>query len=354
MPFRYHPAAPRLPSRVAHRFVPLHRARPRGPPLSPTMQEFPQHDPPPRPPAWLGLALTLLAGVVLIALVTPIAQLLTYRTITADIEVAAPVGWALGLVFTLVLLMIPIWLLARLGGTYVRRPHLVLLFTMLTIAAPLMNLGLVRPAFLSMYAVINEHLYLGNSTYRTVYDTMDDEWFPLVPTVEGLAYAKADRVLTLLDDPAASGERKKAQQKVLSYIAGRAAELEVERGEGGGEEGGSEGSEGGGDSATQTPDEVLRAVDRLGVEEVRAVVERFRDKPGPTAVLQQESLDERLATRERAAIEASAQARARLLEAMHAMPPRASHARRRRPRPARRVRRQPAPPRAGRLRHGQG
>lgn len=166
---------------------------------------------------------TILLGLVLIAVITPLSQFLTLHTVNLDLETATPIPLALGLVVSLVLVLLPLKLLAK--RRWLSRPHLVVLYTMLTVAVPVMNLGMVRPVFLGMFAITAEYLGEANKTYRIAFAAADPDWIPIVPTTEGLAYVQADRVLDLLDDPRARADSKKAQQAIL-----RAIGAEVERG----------------------------------------------------------------------------------------------------------------------------
>jgi len=148
------------------------------------------------PPNPLRYLPTILLGLVLVAVITPLSQYLTLRTVNADIETAVPVAWAVGLIISLVLVLLPIRLIA--GIKRIPRPHLVVLYTMLTVAVPVMNLGLVRQVFMAMFAVPSVFMIDGNNTYRTVYAASDPDWFPVVPTREGLAWNQAKRLLELL------------------------------------------------------------------------------------------------------------------------------------------------------------
>ena len=168
----------------------------------------------PEPPKsyWL----TILFGVLLIAIIAPLSQFLTIQTVNADIETATPVGWAVGLLFSTVLAFALLRLVAR--NLALPRERIVLLFCMLTIAVPVMNLGLVRLCFLSITAVAREYLFLGNSTYRTAYNAQNPAWYPVIPTREGLAWNRADRLLTLLTDDQVRRSRQEASRTLGSAI----------------------------------------------------------------------------------------------------------------------------------------
>lgn len=241
----------------------------------------------------LTYALTILLGVLLIVVITPVSQVLTYGTVSADVEVGSPVGWAVGLVFSLSLGLLPIYFLSRWRPR--TRPHLVILFAMLTVAAPVMNLGLVRPTLLNTYAVFREYLHEGNSTYRTVFRGLDPDWFPVVPTVEGTAYNMSARLLNLLDDPETRDAQKAAQQAVLTWVAQRVAPSE---------------------GAKPLPPVEELPTDRLGVDEVLAIRASLKDDPAAQKVLEETGLGERLIARGAAARGESDAAAAMLAEVL--------------------------------------
>jgi len=180
---------------------------------------------------------------VLVAVITPLSQYLTLRTVNADIETAAPVAWAVGLIISLVLVLLPIRLIA--GIKRIPRPHLVVLYAMLTVAVPVMNLGLVRQVFMAMFAVPSVFMIDGNNTYRTVYAASDPDWFPVVPTRQGLAWNQSKRLLELLEDRPAIDARAAARQQLLGLVAQQTHRLVAE-------------------DATPDPDVRRRLIDRLG------------------------------------------------------------------------------------------
>jgi hypothetical protein len=155
----------------------------------------------------------ILLGALLLVVLVPVAQFLTMGAVNSDLETASPVGWAVGLVFSFVLIAAVVRLLAKRQS--LSRPNLVILYCMLTIGVPLMNIGLVRTVFQSIYAVAGEFMLNGNSTYRTAYSAQDAHWFPVVPPQEALAWNKADRLLRLLQDNAMTQERTAAQRKLI-------------------------------------------------------------------------------------------------------------------------------------------
>ncbi len=164
----------------------------------------------------LTQVLTILLGVFLIAVLAPVTQFLTMMTITSDLEVATPVGWAVGIVFGFALATAVVRRLA--GSKRLSRANLVIIYSMLTIAVPVMNMGLVRQAYLSMNAVMNEYLLHGTSTYRLAYNSLDPDWYPVVPTQEGLAYGKADRLLELLQDNQLLRRRGEASRQIKAAL----------------------------------------------------------------------------------------------------------------------------------------
>ena len=144
---------------------------------------------------WRGL----LAGWLLLLVITPLSQFLTIQTVNSALETDTPVAWAVGLLTSLVLASVAVRVLAR--RRLFSTGNLGLIYMVLALAVPLMNIGLVRQFMLSGHAVMREYFYEGTSTYRTAYNSLNDRWFPVVPTREGLAWSRADRVLQLLEQP---------------------------------------------------------------------------------------------------------------------------------------------------------
>ena len=158
---------------------------------------------------------TMLAGCFLLAVITPLSQFLTIKATNSVIETDTPVGWAVGILISLVLVALAIRLLARVEAF--GRANLALLYGMLALAVPLMNIGLVRQFFLASHAVIREYMYEGTSTYRTAYNVLNDRWFPVVPTREGLVWSKADRALRLLENPGERRRQAEARRQVERF-----------------------------------------------------------------------------------------------------------------------------------------
>lgn len=156
-------------------------------------------------------ALTIILGVLLIIVLAPVSQFMTYMTANADIETATPVGWAIGIVFSLALVFAFLRLFARIQA--IPRQNLVILFVMLTIAAPIVNLGLIRVFYNANYAVLNEYFNNGNPTYRTAYSNLTESWFPLVPDHEGLAWNRSDRFLRLLTNQETSRNQDRLRRE---------------------------------------------------------------------------------------------------------------------------------------------
>lgn len=173
--------------------------------------------------AW-SRALTIVCGVFLVAVLTPLSQFLTMMTLTADVEVATPVGWAVGAVVSLVIVVAVLRGLMKVR--VISRASLVLLYCMLTIAAPLMNIGLIRTCYLSMFAAVHEYVIFGSTTHRTLYNSLHPNWFPVVPTNEGLVWNKADRLLQLLTDTETVKRRLQAQREVSLALSQEARRLE--------------------------------------------------------------------------------------------------------------------------------
>lgn len=163
-----------------------------------------------------GRLATLLLGVLLIVLITPLSMFLTVMTVNSDLETASPAGWVVGIVFTILLLLVPFRLLSR--RKTLARPNLVLLFVMLSIAVPVMNLGAVRQTMLTMHATTKEFFFYGTSTYRTVYGAMRPEWSPVVPDRDALAWNKANRALELFQDRELLEASRRAASEIRTAI----------------------------------------------------------------------------------------------------------------------------------------
>lgn len=162
----------------------------------------------------LSHVVTVLVGVFLIALIAPLSQFLTIMTVNLDLETATPVGWAVGIIFSIVLALAVLRFLRPIVG----KASLVILYSMLTISVPVMNIGMVRQCFLTMNAVMREYLEQGTSTYRTAYNVLNEDWFPLVPTKKGVAWNKSDRLLRLLRDDEIIKEQEEARRKAAAAL----------------------------------------------------------------------------------------------------------------------------------------
>ena len=169
----------------------------------------------PAPREGIRPVLTVVSGLLLIAVITPLAQFLTILTINSAMETTTPAGWVVGIVFSLALAGLAVRTLAK--RDLWSRAELALLYTMLAIAVPVMNLGLMRPFFNATHAVMREYMIEGTSTYRTAYDVLDDRWFPKVPTFEGLAWNRADRLLRFLEDDA-EARRQRDARRTLALV----------------------------------------------------------------------------------------------------------------------------------------
>jgi hypothetical protein len=172
----------------------------------------------------MSRALTIVCGVFLIAILTPLSQFLTMMSLTADVEAATPVGWAVGAVVSLVLVGAVLRLLFQ--WRVISRENLVILYCMLTLSVPVMNVGLIRPCFLSMRSVMQEYLVVARSDLRTAYNSLNPDWFPVVPTTEGLAWNKANRLLRLLTDDEAVNKRIQAERAIKTALDLEAKRLE--------------------------------------------------------------------------------------------------------------------------------
>lgn len=212
-----------------------------------------------------GHLATILLGIALILLITPLSMFLTIMTVNADIETATPVGWAVGIVFTILLFLLPFRLLARRKS--LARPNLVLLFVMLSIAVPVMNLGTVRQTMLTMHAAMKEFFIHGTSTYRTAYGALRPEWSPVVPNREAMAWNRANRAMELLRDRERVEESRRATRSLREGIQltsalmqldkpeGTDADADVEAGAETGTESETEGDEAAGDAPAAAVDE---------------------------------------------------------------------------------------------------
>lgn len=156
--------------------------------------------------------LTILVGILLIVVLAPLSQFLTIMATNASVETATPVAWAIGIIVSLVLVNLVFGAIVR--QRLLSRSALVLLYTMLTVAVPLMNLGLVRQFVVATQVVMEEYVYHATATYHTAYGAQDPDWFPVVPTEEGLAWNRADRLLRLLLDAETLRERRDAVREL--------------------------------------------------------------------------------------------------------------------------------------------
>lgn len=153
-------------------------------------------------------AFTILLGALLIAILTPLAQFSTLNMTNHDLETAAASGWAFGFLFAFILSAAALRLITR--KPWLNRGQVVLVFAMLTIAVPVMNLGLIRPLFLVLRTTQLHFVNLGVDTYRRAYQEQSPNWFPVVPTPEGLAHHQADRMMRLLNDDGIARRRQVA------------------------------------------------------------------------------------------------------------------------------------------------
>lgn len=211
--------------------------------------------------------LTVVLGAVLIAVLTPLTQFLTIGLINSDLETATPVGWAMGLVVSLALVIAVVrWISRR---QLIGKSHLVLLYCMLTIAVPMMNIGMVRALFQSIRIVQEHYVNFGVNTYRTAYQAESPDWFPVVPTAEGLAWNKSLRLLRQLEDPRAIKQREAARREVTLAIALHAKRL----GRGAGPETAPPGAAGAA---------IREKIRKLGVDEAETILKQAVASAGQT------------------------------------------------------------------------
>ena len=170
-----------------------------------------------KPQSAIGSFGAILFGTLLIVVLTPLTQFLTLKTLNTDLETATPVGWAVGLIMSIVLIVVTVRMISRLR--IVSKSTMVILYTMLTIAVPMMNIGLGRPVICALTAVQKHYAGYGVNTYRTSYESEKATWFPVVPSVEGLAWNKADNLLRTLQAPGLQGKRDAAKRNAVLAIS---------------------------------------------------------------------------------------------------------------------------------------
>ncbi len=236
-------------------------------------------------------ALTIFLGALLIAVITPLVQFSTLNMTNHDLETSAASGWVFGLLFAFMLAAVAMRLITR--KAWLNRGQVVVVFAMLSVAVPVMNLGLIRPLILMLRAVQVHYVNFGVDTYRRAYQEQSPDWFPVVPTTEGLAHHKADRLLRLLNDEGLVRRRQSAMNRWLLEIQIEARRLEA----------GEAPREG---SAASLLEE-LNALGLVEVERVRQTVDRDESLQSVAAALGVDApLRERLATLQAGSIEALA------------------------------------------------
>jgi hypothetical protein len=239
----------------------------------------------------------------LIVVLVPVAQFSALSITNTDMETASPAGWALGFLISLVLVVAVVRAVSKFR--LVPRESLVLLYCMLTIAVPVMNIGLVRPLFLSLRGVMLHFIQYNVDTYRTAYEAESPRWFPIVPTGEGLAWGKADRLMRFLRDDGAVGKRESARRDLLLALA-----LEVKQKTGG---------DGAASSGTAQRAEKLKAlIGRLGPDEALAVRETVANDTALKRAVEGLGLTETLDRKFEQEAAASAAAVARLVTTLAA------------------------------------
>ncbi|GEM_PF-2864283 len=162
-----------------------------------------------------------LLGVFLILVITPLAQFSTIALTNHDMETAAASGWVFGLLVSMVLALAAFRALAKRPA--VGRQGMVIVFCMLSIAVPIMNLGFARLMLLSLVSVQDHFIFEGVDTYRRAYLEQDPDWFPITPTRSGLARAKSEQKMRLLADAKVEASRRVAYQDLSRALesAGR-------------------------------------------------------------------------------------------------------------------------------------
>jgi len=167
-----------------------------------------------------------LLGVLLIILITPLAQFSTIALTNHDMETSAASGWVFGLVVSLVLALAAFRAVTK--RPTVGRQGMVIVFCMLSVAVPIMNLGFVRLMLLSLTSVQDHYVFEGVDTYRRAYLEQDPDWFPITPTRSGLARAKSEQKMRLLADAGVEAVRRDAYQRLSRAL--EAAERRLKQG----------------------------------------------------------------------------------------------------------------------------
>jgi hypothetical protein len=169
---------------------------------------------------------TILLGILLIAVITPLSQLATIAMTNHDMETSAASGWVFGTLFSVVLIAAVLRMVAKKKGGEANRKQMVILFAMLSIAVPVMNLGVVRLLLLNLLPVQTHFLEYGVDTYRRAYQEQDTDWYPVVPTVEGLAYQKTEQLFSMLRDTALQSKQQNAYNDALIRLRSEVKRLE--------------------------------------------------------------------------------------------------------------------------------
>lgn len=218
---------------------------------------------------------TILFGSLLIAVIAPLSQFLAMKAVHMEIETSSPIGWAVGTIFALVIGLAVVRLVSR--SRQLSRPNVVLLYSMLTIAAPVMNVGLVRHVMNQLWVVNNEYVAAGTSTYRLAWEVRDNAWFPKVPSDEALAWHKVDRLLRELWDAKIDSVGGKARETIIREIQADQSLLRrfnVEQ-----QKSGNAGANSTAPPAdAQAVEKVQAAIDKLGVDEVNKLLTQMQQE----------------------------------------------------------------------------
>lgn len=147
----------------------------------------------------LGHAVTILFGVVLIALLVPVMQWLDRGSVTSALEMDVPSPGAVGLIVALVLVNAAAAVVAR--RRLLPAHTFLTLYIMLSVALPFCNVGLVQGFYSSFTAVASEHLDRQIPTIQRAYQWQDARFFPKLDEDEYQEY------LALYEQNEAGGEQ---------------------------------------------------------------------------------------------------------------------------------------------------
>lgn len=167
--------------------------------------------------------ITILWGLLIITVITPIAQLCTISVTNHDLETSSVSGWAYGGLFVMVMIALVWRTLTRKKS--VTRQQLVILFTMFALAVPVMNLGLARHLYTNLLSIPQHYIGYGVDGYSRAYEVQEPGWFPVVPVERDLAWLKAAKIFEFLRDDADLQEQRKRQNDLWLELQGASRRL---------------------------------------------------------------------------------------------------------------------------------